>query len=123
MEGIMKALCLKEPYAGLVACGEKTIETRVWWPPNWIWRKEFLITVAKNPKTKNSGLAICTAKISGCVRMTESHVLDACCEVYPGAFAWLLYDVKRIKPFPVKGMLKFFDVDLDAMGIKLEYIK
>jgi hypothetical protein len=119
----MKALTLKDPYAGLIASGKKTIETRTWKVPSNILRQEILITASKNPKTKNSGLALCTVKVSACLKMEKHHEIDACCPVYPGAYAWLLYDLKRIKPFPVKGMLKFFNFFPEGQGIKIEYIQ
>lgn len=120
----MKALTLKEPYAGLIASGKKTIETRTWWPPLTMYpgKQEFIITAAKKPKTENSGLAICTARIEIVTQMTKDHEVVACCDIYPGAFSWFLFDVKRIKPFPVKGMLGFFEIDLEAMGIEVEYL-
>lgn len=36
----------------------------------------------------------------------------ACCPVYPGAWAWVLQDVRQVVPFPVKGRLSFYDVTL-----------
>ena len=41
----MKCLSLKQPYADLLACGEKTIELRKW---NTKFRGEFLIHASKN---------------------------------------------------------------------------
>jgi hypothetical protein len=34
------------------------------------------------------------------------------CEVYEKAFAWLLRDIRPVKPFPVSGQLGIFDVDV-----------
>ena len=43
--------------------------------------------------------------------MTERDEPDACCPVYPGAFAWVLEEIRRIEPFPVKGELGIYDVE------------
>ncbi|HPU58503.1 MAG TPA: hypothetical protein PLG48_03195, partial [Candidatus Avimonas sp.] len=35
---------------------------------------------------------------------------DACCDWYPGAFAWELENPRLIDPFEVKGKLRLFEV-------------
>ena len=37
--------------------------------------------------------------------MTKSDEVKARCAIYAGAFAWVLRDVRALKPFPVKGQL------------------
>jgi hypothetical protein len=46
--------------------------------------------------------------------MTEKDQLQAACPVYDGAFAWVLEDIRRVKPFPVRGQLGLFDVEVPA---------
>ena len=51
-------------------------------------------------------------------------VLDepaAQCRKYEGAFAWVLEDVRPIKPFPVRGELRLFEVPRDVE--QLEYLQ
>ena len=42
--------------------------------------------------------------------MAKKDEQAACCKLYPDAWAWLLEDVAKISPFPVKGQLGFFEV-------------
>jgi hypothetical protein len=43
--------------------------------------------------------------------MRKEDEAAAGCELYAGAFAWELRNVCRIKPFPVRGQLRIFDVE------------
>ena len=47
--------------------------------------------------------------------MTTTDVVAACCELYDGAWVWEMEDVRVIEPFPVKGRLGFFDVEVDIV--------
>ena len=42
--------------------------------------------------------------------MTRADETAACCDVYPHAVSWVLENVRRIRPFPVKGALGVFDL-------------
>ncbi len=44
--------------------------------------------------------------------MTRRDEGIARCEVYPKAIAWILSNVEAIEPFPVKGQLGLFDVEI-----------
>jgi hypothetical protein len=110
---IMRALSVKSPWAELIASGAKTIETRRWTTK---YRGPVLIVCSLSPKTEMSGLAVCTARIVDCKPMTKNDELDACCEVYPDANSWFLEDIVEIaKPFPVKGQLGLFNVDVTGL--------
>lgn len=136
----MKALCLKQPYASWGADGFKTIETRTWrtnfrgrflivaslavdllldlgfervqqtdvWklpsPPSEYFR------IPSETYYFPRGVALATAQLVNCRPMTEDDEKAACCEWYDPAWAWLLADVRKIQPFPVKGQLGFFEV-------------
>jgi len=63
------------------------------------------------------GQALATVK--DCRLMTEEDEKAACCELYDGAWAWLLADVVKIEPFPVKGQLSFFEVPYEEPQTKL----
>jgi hypothetical protein len=113
----MKALCVKQPYASWIANGRKTIETRTW---KTNFRGNFLVVASRSVDRLRelqldhtdypTGLALATAKLVDCRPMVNGDQRAACCELYPRAWAWLLADVKKINPFPVKGRLSFFDV-------------
>lgn len=109
----MKALSLKQPYASMVASGEKTIETRTWATK---YRGPILIvsSMSRDLIARGSrmilGFALCTANLVDCRPMTKADEKDACCEVYPDAVAWILSDVKPIQPFRLKGQLGLFEV-------------
>ncbi|MBI5727556.1 MAG: ASCH domain-containing protein [Ignavibacteriales bacterium] len=124
----MKALCVKEPWASLIMEGRKTIETRT---RNIKYRADILIVASKKPVSLHDlwfndslkvlhalqlpdyllGHALCVAELYDCRRMVKDHVEFALCPVYDGAYSWFLRNVRKIKPFPLKGKLGLFDVD------------
>lgn len=111
----------------------KSIETRTWQTPH---RGDILICTAMkmyqgfdNPEameklhalaahqgkpeySPNYGMAIGVAELYNITPMTGDHTADACIEVYPKAYAWMMRNMRLIKPFPVKGHLMVFDVEL-----------
>lgn len=134
----MKALSVKQPWAELIARGEKSIETRTW---QTNYRGDLLICASARPvdwlkmqpKTihPEKGVwcdarhpgdidfeyffhfskALCVAELYAIEPMTEMHEVDAMCEPYEGAYAWHLRNIRRIDPFYVKGQLNLFNVD------------
>jgi hypothetical protein len=106
----MKALSVKQPWANMIASGEKTIETRVWATD---YRGEILIVSSKTPKIAPAGYAIAVAEIADCRVMTPKDEIAACCGIYPNAHAWVLRNIRPIKPFPVKGKLGLYDVEVE----------
>ena len=105
----MKAIVLKEPYAGMVRAGKKTIETRVW---KTNYRGKLLICASKIPRTEFSGKAIAIAELVDCRTMIKADEKRACCKVYDRAHSWVLEDIRPIKPFSVRGQLSLFEVDI-----------
>lgn len=107
----MKAISLKQPWASMIARGDKTIETRTW-PTKY--RGDLLIVASKNPKRSGlpSGKAVCIVELVGCRPMTREDEQAARCEIYPRAFAWLLTNIRSIEPFDVRGQLGFYEVEL-----------
>ncbi len=103
----MKAISLKQPFANWVAEGKKTIETRTW-PTKY--RGPLLIVSSKSPKIEPAGFAVAIATVVDCRPMTEQDEPAACCKIYPKAWAWILEDIRPIKPFPVKGALGIYEV-------------
>lgn len=105
----MKALSVKQPWANMIAQGDKTIETRTWATD---YRGELLIVSSRVPKIEPAGQALAVADLVECRPMTAKDQMDACCDIYPGAFAWVLRSVRRVKPFPVRGQLGVFEIQV-----------
>ena len=106
----MKSISLHQPWASMIADGHKTIETRTW-PTNY--RGDLLICSTKKPVIPGlrCGFALCIVEIYGCEPFNKWHELRACCDVYKG-YAWLLKNIRKIEPFPVRGSQGFFEVNL-----------
>lgn len=62
----MKALSLKEPWASLVASGEKIIETRTW-PTQY--RGPLLIVGSARPDGQYAGKMACVVDVVACWKM------------------------------------------------------
>lgn len=111
----MKALSVKEPWISLIVSGDKTVETRTWRTNH---RGLILLVGSKQPPGPSAGLAVCIAKLVHCRPMTKADEVNARCSLYPGAISWMLEDVKTIpQPFPVKGQLKLYEVDVNPDSI------
>ena len=123
----MKALSVKQPWAWLIASGRKTIETRTW---HTKYRGPILIVSSKGRMKKAAcesfykrfgplvtlnlkyGMALCKADLVDCRKMTKDDEKLACCEIYDGAYSWVLEDVERIEPFAVTGRLGIYNVEV-----------
>lgn len=107
----IKAISVKQPWASLITSGSKTIETRKWFTK---YRGDILIVSSKSPRINNlpTGQALCIAEIIDCRVMTYSDRVDARCEIYPGAYSWVLGNIRPIKPFAVKGQLGIYEVEI-----------
>jgi hypothetical protein len=106
----MKALSVRQPWANMIASGQKTIETRTW-PTDY--RGDLLICSSKRPAIAPAGYALAIAELYDCHSMTKADEAAACCELYDGAWAWMLRKIKPISVrFPVRGQLGLFEVDL-----------
>jgi len=106
----MKAISLHQPWASMIASGEKTIETRRWATS---YRGKLLICSTKKPLLAGlcCGYALCVVTLWDCLPMRKDHEEAACCELYDGAYAWFLKDVRQLLPFTVRGMQRFYEVD------------
>jgi hypothetical protein len=118
----MKALTVCQPYAELIARGEKTIENRTW-PTSF--RGLLFIHAGKSrewmePEDDEEypgmafGALVATARLVGCV-----HVNDAATELLDnphanGPWLWLLEDINRIDPIPYRGAQGLWDVPNDV---------
>lgn len=107
----MKALSLRQPWASLVASGRKTVETRKW---HTRYRGDLLIVSSRRPAIAPAGMALAVVRLVDCRPMTEADADAACIAPYPGAWAWVLGDLRLIEnPFPVKGALGLYEVDVE----------
>ena len=97
----MKALSVKQPWANLIASGRKTIETRTW---STSYRGPLLIVSSKKPNVAPAGSAVAIANLVACRCMTSADEAAACCQVYPKAVSWILVDLQKIRPFPVRAL-------------------
>lgn len=116
----MKALSLRQPYATLIAIGKKTIETRTW---STNYRGKLLIVSSKGKIYKGIpyaslfnlklpfGMALATVELIDCRPMKKEDENFALCPYHPDLYAWVLSNIKKIKPFPIKGQLGLFEVD------------
>lgn len=107
----MKALSIKQPWANLIAQGEKTIEVRTW---KTEYRGELLIVSSQRPRIEPFGQGLCIVKLLNCRQMTEHDLKRACLPDYHHyTYAWELDLLYRFEyPFPVKGKLSLYDVDI-----------
>ena len=106
---LMKALSVRQPWANMIASGRKTIETRTWYTD---YRGELLIVSSKNPPIPPAGCALAVAELVDCRPMTAEDENAAVCPRYPGAFSWVFENIRQIEPFPVRGALGLYDVQL-----------
>jgi len=110
----MKALSVKQPWANLIANGEKTIETRLW-PTSY--RGPLLIVSSKTPNIHPAGYALAIAELVDCRPMTGADERAARCATYPGAYSWILRNTRKITMFPVRGKLGLYDVEVQNSPI------
>lgn len=105
----MKALSVKQPWANMIASGEKTIETRTY-PTKY--RGKLLIVSSKKPDISPAGHALAIVNLVDCRPMTHADEIKAKCACYFGSFSWVLEDIQKITPFPVKGRLGLYEVEI-----------
>ena len=139
----MKAISLWQPYASLVACGLKRVETRSWptkyrgpilihagkrWTPEleatarhfrerFSWRT-YVPSVGALPL----GAVVAVARITECHEMDRAWIeaqspLERAAGVWlPGRFGWVLEDVRAPgAPIPLKGRQGLFEVNADEI--------
>lgn len=110
-DALVKAISIKQPWANMIASGQKTIETRLW-PTEY--RGPLLIVSSKTPDIHPAGYAVALAELVDCRPMNSSDEKAACCPRCPGAFSWVLSDIRKIPIFPVRGKLGLYDVSIPS---------
>ncbi|MHC4397428.1 MAG: ASCH domain-containing protein [Planctomycetota bacterium] len=106
----MKAISVRQPWASMIAGGEKTIETRTWQTD---YRGPLLIVSSKRPEWGDLplGQGLCVVQLADCRPMTKEDEPAAGCEIYFDAQAWCLENIRPIEPFAVRGQLGLYEVD------------
>ena len=95
----MKAISIKDPHASRILRGEKTREYRKWQTNH---RGHLLICCSANPKTENAGKALCIVTLKDIKPIGDDNDL----------FEWILSDLTPISPFPVRGQMGLFSVQI-----------
>jgi hypothetical protein len=135
----MKAISVKQPWAELIARAEKTIETRTWQtkyrgdllicasakPAEWLKMRPKIVHPSKGIWCDarddadedfeffyHFSKALCIVELYDVEKMNVTHEVDAVCQVYPGAYAWHLRNIRCVDPFFVKGQLNLFNVEI-----------
>lgn len=113
----MKALTICQPYAEMIAAGEKRIENRTW--PTSI-RGRIAIHAGKSRAwledgdeterpAMSFGAVIATAELYDCKRLEDLAPDDLAHAHANGPWCFLLRDVKRIEPVAARGAQGFWD--------------
>lgn len=136
----MKVISIKEPFATLIANGDKYIETRSW-KTNYRGElfihasgkglaKEYLNNQYVNDLIKNlkmnNGFIICKGNLIDCKYMDKEFLEEIKKNnkeynlgLYEeGRYAWIFEDIEQIYPIPTKGSLNIWNYDGDYKLIK-----
>jgi hypothetical protein len=126
----VKALTICQPYAHLIAIGEKTVENRTW-PASY--RGRLAIHAGKSRAWLDVdderqypgmpfGAIVAIATLRACVRLGEiAEPWASNTEHVNGPWCWCLGDVERLKtPVPCRGAQGLFDVPADVLTRVLE---
>lgn len=117
----MKALSVRQPWADLIASGEKTLEIRSW---RIDYRGPLLICASSKRLPKSMeyfgryGVMICIVNLADCRSFEKGDEGVACCEWEPGLYAWKLGNVRHVESIPVQGKLRLFAVPDDLIKLR-----
>jgi hypothetical protein len=107
----MRALSVRQPWASMIASGEKTIEVRT-------WRTDYrgaLLICASSAKgvdhTLPRGVALCIVDLVDVRPMVPADEPAAHCWVQD-AYAWVMTSPRAVEHARVRGQLRLFEVDL-----------
>lgn len=111
----MRALTLHQPWAHLVARGDKLVENRPWKPPHWLAGERFAIHAGKKwderaaeliyratgesfqPDRVIFGAILATATLCDCITVAESASLRADQRGWLfGPYGWILENIRRV---------------------------
>jgi hypothetical protein len=114
----MKALSVKQPWAGLIASGKKTVELRSW---RTKYRGPLLICASARPSRTPlaqertrllsdapTGVALCVVQLVDIVPAARRHAQSSMVPA-PEGWAWILERPELVDTFPVRGSLGVFE--------------
>lgn len=117
-EATLKALTVCQPYAELIARGEKVIENRTW---ETRMRGPLVIHAGKSREWLDDddeclypgmpfGAIVAVANLYDCVHVSKlpEHLQGN--EHANGPWCWLLKDIRRIGPIPYRGAQGLWDI-------------
>lgn len=128
----MKTITILQPWASLIACGAKMIETRSWSTSH---RGPLAIHAGRTvpsmdfftPRVEAAlwnedtpfGKVIAIVELVDCVEMTNERIVAwrdkygddeiAFGHFEPGRYAWILANMRRIEPVPAKGRQRLWE--------------
>ncbi len=123
----MKALSVRQPWAGLITAGLKTIEIRTW---STSYRGPLLICASAYkfrpapdddlpPECSPRGVALAVVNLTDIRPLTPRDLKAACMpdnyQLNDRDLAWILDDPRPVEMMPVKGCLHLFDVPDDLV--------
>lgn len=110
----MKALSIHPVYAGAIFAGKKTVEVRTW---KTDYRGDIVIcSTAKKVHDTIPSHALCIVRLVDVVPLKKEHLKAALMQpkdYNKSLFAWILDDLRIIRPIPVKGNLSLWEFDKD----------
>lgn len=114
----MMVMSVKQPWAELIARGEKTIEIRT---HEILHRGPLLIVSMKRPNVWVTGCAIAVVNLVDCRPMVMADEEAALDEWFPGANAWVLKDPRRTEPVPFMSRFGVYTVRVSPhrLGIQI----
>lgn len=113
----MKALSVKQPWASLIAMGQKTLEIRSWRTTrrgpiaivSSVGRSR-IQPLVRIPRHAPTGVLLALVELVDCVPFKPSMVREACVDWIPDHWAWRIHVIKQSVPVPLKGRLGFWDL-------------
>lgn len=123
----MKALCVRQPWATLIATGAKTLEVR-----NRVTRYRGPLLICTSAAREISrdgwdairafgldtskfryGIALAVVRLINSRPMTLNDEQRACCPHSPGMFVWALADARPVRSVRVRGQLGIFNLNIE----------
>lgn len=118
----MLALSVRQPWASLLAWGEKSIEVRSWSTTS---RGRILVHASGRDMVEDgitipAGYAIATVELVDVRPLTHADLEAACMDAMPDGphFAWVLRDAREIEPVPAEGKLHLWNLDITPVPLE-----
>lgn len=116
----MKALSVKNPWAALIASGDKTMEVRSW---RTHYRGPLMIVSTQRPDTRSHlvgdhaglacsapcGVSLCIVDVVDCIPGETSHAAHTGGIDPTGNHCWVFANSRRVDPVAAKGKLGLWD--------------